>query len=93
MPEPLTDREKAYFDSIKQVAQSTRPEDLHLWRMTLDGKDVAVVLQRLLNASDGTEAGYQALALIPSDRVLERLRTVEGYQGEAIDPHDVEGPG
>jgi len=93
MPEPLTDREKAYFDTIKQVAQSNRPNDLALWRMSSEGKPVAVVLQRILSAADATEVGWQALAIIPSDEVLERLRTIDGSGSEQFDPEDLEGAG
>lgn len=88
---PLTDTEKAYFDTIKQVAAGARPRDLALWRMTLDGRDVAVVMQRIINRHDATEAGWQPLAVLLDDDTIERLRTHTGDAFKLADASDVEG--
>ena len=82
----LTDSEKAYFDTIKQVARGPRPEDLVLWAMKLDGERVAAVMQRVPGA------GWQALAILLNPGAQVRLTTIDGVtEGKSVDPDDVEG--
>jgi hypothetical protein len=68
--QPLTDTERAYFDSLKQVASGSRPEALRLWRMRLDDRDVAVVMQQVLDTGSAAEVGWQPLALILDEATI-----------------------
>ncbi len=88
---PLTDTEKAYFDTIKSVSRSTRPADLGLNRMTLDGKEVAVVVQSVIDSETAEFVGYQPLAIICDDETAERLRDVEGNASTRVPPDGLEG--
>jgi hypothetical protein len=92
-PAPLTDAEKAYFDTLGQVASSPRPEALSLRRMVLDGEhDVAVAGQQVLRTETGEVAGWQPLALIVSDELVQRLSTVDGEAAAPHAPEGLEGP-
>lgn len=91
MPKPLTPDEKAYFDTIKQVATSARPRDLILMRLTLDGRDVAVVAQRLIDAETAEEVGFMPLALILDEETTKRLRDPSGKPPIAMRPDGLEG--
>lgn len=96
---PLTDAEKAYFDTIKQVTRSPRPEHLSLRRMTLyerddrvDFEEVAVIGQTVLDSDSGEVAGWMPLALILSDEMTARLRSVDGQEPESRSAEGLEGP-
>jgi len=88
---PLTDTEKAYFDTIKQVAQSARPRDLALQRMELDGRDVAVIVQRVIDSETAAEVGWQPLAILIEHETADRLRDPEGRGPRKLDPSGLEG--
>lgn len=94
MPEarPLDAAEKAYFDTIKQVVRSARPEHLSLRRMELDGKDVAVIGQTVLDRSSGRVAGWMPLAILISDEQADQLVDPSGARPETVDPNELEGP-
>lgn len=87
---PLAEWEKAYFDTIKQVVRSPRPEDLKLFRMGLGNRDVAVVAQRVLR-DDGTTAGFQPLAMLVDDELAAALQTADGRPTDSIPPDGLEG--
>jgi hypothetical protein len=70
---PLTDIEKAYFDTIKQLAQGHPPRRPAAWRLELDGKPVAVVMQRLIESERGQEVGWHPLARIITDEDAAEL--------------------
>lgn len=91
-PRPLDPTEKAYFDTIKQVVRSARPEHLSLRRMRLDGADVAVVGQTVLDRSSGRIAGWMPLAILVTDGQAEALQDPSGQRPEPVDPNSVEGP-
>lgn len=98
IPTPLTDTEKAYFDTIKQVTRSARPEDLSLRRMLLTDphvagppRDVAVVVQRIVSSDDASTVGWQPLAMLLDDETATRLRGVDGKAPDSVNPDDVEG--
>lgn len=91
MPNPLTPSEKAYFDTIKQVARSPRHEDLKLMRMTLDGRDVGVVVQRIIDGSTAVTRGFQPLAILCDTETVKRLRDPAGEAPESISPDGLEG--
>jgi sensor domain CHASE-containing protein len=88
---PLTDTEKAYFNTIKQVTRSSRPEDLSLRRMTLDGEPVAVIMQRVISSDSAQTVGFQPLALLVDDEIAAALRDHTGEAPTAVDASDVEG--
>lgn len=87
----LTDAEKAYYDTIRSVVSGARPRDLALMRMTLDGRDVAVIAQRVVRTADASTAGWQPLALIVDDEVAARLRSVSGDAPDEIAADGLEG--
>jgi hypothetical protein len=91
MPEPLSETEKAYFDTIRQVATSPRPEDIGLHRMTLDGRDVAVVAHRVLDSTTAVLVGYQPLAILIDDETAARLRDADGKPTRPHRPEGLEG--
>lgn len=92
MPKPLTETEKAYFDTIKYfVSKSTRPADLALLRMELDGKPVAAIVQKIIDNRTAEFRGAQPLALIVTEDQLDRLRLFDGSGPESVNPNDVEG--
>lgn len=88
---PLAEWEKAYFDTIKQVIRSPRPEDLKLFRMGLGNRDVAVIAQRLVRAEDGTTAGFQPLALLVDDELAAELQMPDGSTTKSTPPDGLEG--
>ena len=90
---PLTETERAYFDTIRQVATSARPEDLALARMTLDGKEVAVVIQRVVESATADEVGWMPLAILVDDDTAARLRDHTGAAPESHDATGLEGAG
>jgi hypothetical protein len=89
-PSFLTEQEKAYFDAIKDVSAGPRPKDLQLWRMTLDGRPVAVVCQRLIDDT-AMEVGFQPLAILVDDDTASRLVGPSGERGELTAPDGLEG--
>lgn len=91
-PKPLDPTEKAYFDTIKQVVRSARPEHLSLRRMQLSGSDVAVVGQTVLDRSSGRVAGWMPLAILVTDGQAARLTDPSGQRPETADPNELEGP-
>lgn len=91
-PRPLDSTEKAYFDTIKQVVRSARPEHLSLRRMRLDGRDVAVIGQLVLDRSSGRVAGWMPLAIVITDEQAEALVDPSGARPETVDPNELEGP-
>lgn len=97
---PLTDTEKAYFDTIKQVTRSARPEDLSLRRMMMVDSErptitqpraVAVIVQRVVSSDDATTVGYQPLAMLLDDDDAKRLRDIDGSAPESVNPEGLEG--
>ena len=93
MPNPLTPTEKAYFDTIKQVAKGVRPEDLTLMRMTLDGRDVAVIGQRVIDGRTAEDRGFMPLAMLLDTETIKRLIGPSGERGEVVDADEIEGAG
>lgn len=95
MPEPdrvpLTDYEMAQFDAIKQVATSPRPRDLQLWRMALDGRQVAVIVQRVIDGTTAEEVGFQPIAMLLDDETTLRLRSWNAGEPQVVDPEGLEG--
>lgn len=95
--QPLTDTEKAYFDTIKAVATGARPADLSLIRLVLDGQPVAIVAQRIIRTETAEEVGWHPLALLltaeqPVTRdLLEKLRNLDGEPPESHRPDGLEG--
>lgn len=88
---PLAEHEKARFDSVKQVARSSRPADLRLWRGELDGTERAIIVQRVIDSDTAETVGWQPLALVITDAEAERLRLPDGQQAETVDPEGLEG--
>lgn len=91
-PKPLDPAEKAYFDTIKQVVRSARPEHLSLRRMQLDDRDVAVIGQTVLDRSSGRIAGWMPLAMLVTDEQAQALVDPSGQRPELADPNGLEGP-
>lgn len=93
----LTDMEKAYYDTIKQVAQGARPDDLVLQRMAFKTPDgvtpVAVISQKIIRAEDATFLGYQPLALLLGEEDVRNLVAPDGSEPEAVNPDEAEGAG
>jgi hypothetical protein len=56
----LTDTEKAYYDTIKQVAQGPRPDDLVLQRMAMDAPEPARNLAARIKELAGTPAEVES---------------------------------
>lgn len=100
-PTPLTETEKAYFDTIKQVTRSTRPADLRLFRMLLKDesrspsgkpKEVAVIVQRVIQSKDAKTAGWQPLAVIVDEDIVDRLLDpLTGHGARLVGPDGLEG--
>lgn len=90
---PLTGTEKSYLDAIKQTARGPRPEALGLQRMTLDGREVAVIVQHVIAKDDATFVGFQPLAIVCDPETVERLRDFTGEAPITVNPRDVEGAG
>lgn len=87
-PTPLTPREKSYFDTIRSKSPETG--SLQLTRMTLDGKDVAVILTPVFNRFTSKEEGLMPLAIIPDDDTIGRLRGLDGEGGAVMSPYDLD---
>lgn len=85
---PLTPSEKAYFDTIRQKAPVHR--GLHLTRMTLDGKPVAVVLTEVFNRFSQKAEGMMPLAVIIDEDMAGRLREIDGKPGVSTSPYDLD---
>lgn len=90
---PLSASEKSYLDTIKQTARGPRPEALGLQRMTLDGREVAVLVQQVIDKETAELVGYQPLAIICDEATAERLRDHQGRSATFVDPREVEGAG
>lgn len=89
MTEPLTNLEKSYFDTIKDKSKGW-PHDLQLMRMTLDSKDVAVILTPVSNRFTGQPEGLMPLAMILNDTTIAMLREVDGQAGVNMSPFDLD---
>lgn len=90
---PLTEAEKAYFDTIKSVTRSARPADLSLMRMGLDEREVAVIVQSIIDSETAKFVGYQPLAIIVDDETTLRLRNADGDPPITVEPGGLEGAG
>lgn len=87
-PTPLSATEKAYFDTIRDKAPV--PTALELIRMTLDGRDVAVIMTAVYDAKTAKELGMMPLALVVDDDLAARLVSVYGEQPSLVDPSEVD---
>lgn len=90
---PLTATEKSYLDTIKLTARGPRPEALSLQRMALDGREVAVIVQQVIDKDSARVVGYQPLAIVCDPETVERLIDYHGEPPISVDPRDVEGAG
>lgn len=90
---PLTDTEKSYLDTIKQTARGPRPEALALRRASLDGREVAVIVQQVIDRGSARVVGYQPLAIVCDPEMVERLVDHRGDPPITVDPRGVEGAG
>lgn len=90
---PLTRTEKSHLDAIKQTARGPRPEALALHRMGLDGREVAVIVQQVIDRETARVVGYQPLAIVCDPETAERLVDVDGQPPISVDPRRVEGAG
>lgn len=89
---PLTDAEKAYFDTIQDKARSADKRELQLTRMTMsDGRPVAVVGTVVYNRFSGKPEGWQPLAVLLTDEpLMGDLRDRFGLSPVAVSPHDLD---
>jgi len=96
---PLDDHEKAVYDTIKQVFQGPRPDDVALQRYALVDEtggaphSCAVLSQKIISADDGTFVGWQPLAIVLNEELAAALRAPDGTAPQTVDPDDVEGAG
>jgi hypothetical protein len=86
---PLTDAEKAYFDTIRAKAREGG-KALLLQRMLLDGKPVAMVATMVYNRFTEKPEGVMPLAILVDDDMAKRLRTHDGEAGVVVSPHDLD---
>lgn len=90
-PPGLTEWDMAVYDTIRAVASGTRPKDLQLWRMSLDGREVAVIVQRVIDSKTAEEVGFQPLAMVLDHETAKRLRSFDGATPSEISPEGLEG--
>lgn len=85
---PLSEREKAYFNTIRDKA----PEHgaLSLVRMLLDGREVAVIGTDVFNRFTGKREGWMPLAVVADDELTARLRNLDGAGPSSTSPHDLD---
>ncbi len=91
MPSRLTEQEKAFFDTILQATfgkDADQSHDLVLSRMTLGGKDVAVVMVKVWSNKVVNPDQYDLmpLALVLDDETTARLRDTKGRACFMADP-------
>ncbi len=91
MPSRLTEQEKAYFDTILQATfhkNADESHDLVLSRMTLGGKDVAVVMVKVWSNKVVNPDAYDLLplALVLNDETISRLRDTKDRAPFVADP-------
>ena len=84
----LTAIEKSYFDTIRQKAPVNG--GLHLMRMDLDGKDVAVILTEVFNRFTSKAEGMMPLAMILDADTISMLREMDGASPTVLSPFDLD---